>query len=121
MNEEKITFENKISAPFTWVENDLIQSKFLSLEAMGLYLMLRSFGKTSYPTIKDICKQGKVGSKKLYRIINELIKAKLLLKKQQRKNGKFHNTLYRILSLDDNYEEIYKELNEEEIKLRRRK
>jgi hypothetical protein len=113
--EEKIIFENKIAAPFTWVENDLIRSKSLSLEAMGLYLMLRSFGGISYPSIQYLCEHGKVGRNKLYRIMNELIEGKLLLKKQEHKNaGKFSKTLYRILSLNDNYEEIYKEFIGEE-------
>jgi len=63
---DNITFENKISAPFTWVENELIQ-------------------------------------------------AKLLLRKQEHiSGGKFPRTLYRILSLNDNYEEIYKEFIGEE-------
>lgn len=113
--EEKIIFENKIAAPFTWVENDLIRSKSLSLEAMGLYLMLRSFGGISYPSIQYLCSLGKVGRDKLYRVMNELIEAKLLLKKQEHKTaGKFSKTLYRILSLNDNYEEIYKEFIGEE-------
>ncbi|MCL4322596.1 MAG: helix-turn-helix domain-containing protein [Deltaproteobacteria bacterium] len=107
---ENITFENKISTPFTWVENELIRSKSLSLEAIGLYLILRSFGGTSYPSIKYLCELGMVGRDKLYRTMNELIKTKLLLKKQQHKTaGKFSRTIYRILSLNDNYEEIYKE------------
>ncbi|MHB8231531.1 MAG: helix-turn-helix domain-containing protein [bacterium] len=107
---ENITFENKISAPFTWVENNLIRSKSLSLEAIGLYLILRSFGGVSYPSIKYLCELGMVGRDKLYRTMNELIKAKLLLKKQHHETaGKFSRTIYRILSLNDNYEEIYKE------------
>jgi hypothetical protein len=113
--EEKIIFENKIAAPFTWVENDLIRSKSLSLEAMGLYLMLRSFGGISYPSIQYLCSLGKVGRDKLYRVMNELIEGKLLLKKQEHKiAGKFSKTLYRILSLNDNYKEIYKEFIGEE-------
>ncbi|RZD16694.1 MAG: hypothetical protein EVJ46_00180 [Candidatus Acididesulfobacter guangdongensis] len=113
--EEKIIIENKIAAPFTWVENDLIRSKSLSLEVMGLYLLLRSFGGISYPSIQYLCEHGRVGRDKLYRVMNELIEAKLLLKKQQHKTaGKFSKTLYRILSLNDNYEEIYKEFIGEE-------
>jgi hypothetical protein len=112
---ENITFENKISAPFTWVENDLIRSKSLSFEAMGLYLMLRSFGGTSYPSVDYLCSLGRTGRDKLWRIINELIQAKLLLRKQEHMSGgKFSRTLYRILSLNDNYEEIYKEFMGEE-------
>ncbi|MHB1697769.1 MAG: hypothetical protein ACYCSQ_06690 [bacterium] len=112
---ENIIFENKISTPFTWVENELIRSKSLSFEAMGLYLTLRSFGGTSYPSVNHLCELGRTGRDKLWRIINELIQAKLLLRKQEHKSaGKFSRTLYRILSLNDNYEEIHKEFIGEE-------
>ena len=112
--EEKITFENKITAPFTWVENELLRSKSLSLEAIGLYMILRSFGGTSYPSIEYLCSLGKVGRDKLHRIINELIETKLLLKKQKRQNGFFSKTIYRILSVSDDYKIIYKEFTGEE-------
>ncbi len=115
--EEKITFENKITTPFTWVENDLIRSKSLSLEAIGLYLILRSFGGTSYPSVNYLCSLGKTGRDRLWRIMNELIENKLLLRKQEhRTGGKFSKTIYRIISLNDNYEEIYKEFIGEELK-----
>ena len=118
MSEEKITFKNKITTPFTWVENDLIKSKSLSLEAIGLYLILRSFGGTSYPSVDYLCGLGKTGRDKLFRVINELIEAKLLLRKQgHNTGGKFSKTIYRIISLNDNYEEVYKEfIGEESIK-----
>ena len=114
MSEEKITFENKILTPFTWVENELLRSKSLSLEAIGLYMILRSFGGTSYPSIEYLCSLGKVGRDKLHRIINELIETKLLLKKQKRQNGFFSKTIYRILSVSDDYKIIYKEFTGEE-------
>ena len=114
MSEEKITFENKILTPFTWVENELLRSKSLSLEAIGLYMILRSFGGTSYPSIEYLCSLGKVGRDKLHRIINELIETKLLLKKQKRQNGFFSRTIYRILSVSDDYKIIYKEFIGEE-------
>ena len=117
MSEEKITFENKIATPFTWVENDLIRSKSLSLEAIGLYLILRSFGGTSYPSVNYLCSLGKTGRDRLWRIMNELIENKLPLRKQEhRTGGKFSKTIYRIISLNDNYEEIYKEFMGEEHK-----
>ena len=111
---EKITFENKINTPFTWVENDLIRSRSLSLEAIGLYMILRSFGGTSYPSVDYLCSLGKVGRDKLHRIISELIRTKLLLKKQKRENGFFSRTIYRILSVNDDYKIIYKEFIGEE-------
>ena len=116
MPEEKITFENKINTPFTWVENDLIRSKSLSLEAIGLYLILRSFGGTSYPSVDYLCSLGKTGRDRLWRVMNELIAARLLLRKQaHRTGGKFSKTIYRIIGLNDNYEEIYKEFIGEEL------
>ena len=115
MPEEKITFENKITTPFTWVENDLIRSKSLSLEGIGLYMILRSFGGVSYPSVDYLCSLGRTGRDKLFRIINELIQAKLLLRKQEhRTGGKFSKTIYRIISPNDNYEKIYKEFIGEE-------
>lgn len=115
MSEEKITFENKIATPFTWVENDFLRSKSLSLEAIGLYMILRSFGGTSYPSVNYLCSLGKTGRDRLWRIMNELIENKLLLRKQEhRTGGKFSKTIYRIISLNDNYEEIYKEFIGEE-------
>ena len=117
MSEEKITFENKIATPFTWVENDLLRSKSLSLEAIGLYMILRSFGGTSYPSVNYLCSLGKTGRDRLWRVMNELIENKLLLRKQEhRTGGKFSKTIYRIISLNDNYEEIYKEFIGEEHK-----
>ena len=117
MSEEKITFENKIQTPFTWVENDLIRSKSLSLEAIGLYMILRSFGGTSYPSVDYLCSLGRCGKDKLWRVVNELIQSKLLLRKQEhREGGKFSKTFYRIASPNDNYEEIYKEFMGEEPK-----
>jgi hypothetical protein len=116
MLEEKITFENKIATPFTWVENDLLRSKSLSLEAIGLYMILRSFGGTSYPSVDYLCSLGKTGRDRLWRVMNELIAARLLLRKQEhRTGGKFSKTIYRIISLNDNYEEIYKEFIGEEL------
>ncbi|MCL4498329.1 MAG: helix-turn-helix domain-containing protein [Deltaproteobacteria bacterium] len=117
MSEEKITFENKITAPFTWVENELLRSKSLSLEAIGLYMILRSFGGTSYPSVDYLCSLGKTGRDRLWRVMNELIENKLLLRKQEhRTGGKFSKTIYRIISLNDNYEEVYKEFIGEEPK-----
>jgi hypothetical protein len=116
MSEEKITFENKITTPFTWVENDLLRSKSLSLEAIGLYMILRSFGGTSYPSVDYLCSLGKTGRDRLWRVMNELIAARLLLRKQEHRiGGKFSKTIYRIISLNDSYEEIYKEFIGEEL------
>ncbi len=107
-------FENHITTPFTWVENDLIRAKALSFEALGLYLTLRSFGAAAYPSVDYLCDLGNTGRDKLWRIINELIEAKLLLRKQEKQQGLFSRTVYRILSINDNYAEIYEEFTGEE-------
>ncbi len=114
--DQKVKIGNKIKTPFTWIENDLIRSKNISFQAMGLYLTLRSFGATSYPSVDYLCALGKIGRDKLKKIINELIRAKLLLKKQTKEKNLFSKTEYQIISVNDNYEEIYKEFIGEELK-----
>ena len=114
MSEEKIRFTNKIKTPFTWVENDLIRSKSLSAEELGLYIILRSFGENIYPSIDYLTGLTRIGKKKLYFDLKQLINAKLLLRKQTKKGKVFSSVEYRILSLNDNYEEIYKEFIGEE-------
>ena len=109
MSEQKIRFTNKIKTPFTWVENDIIRSKSLSAEEIGLYVILRSFGESIYPSVDYLVDLSRMGKKKLYACLKQLINAKLLIRKQT-KNGKiFSNVEYRILSFTDDYEEIYKE------------
>ncbi|MCL4321997.1 MAG: hypothetical protein M1478_04530 [Deltaproteobacteria bacterium] len=110
----QIKFTNKIKTPFTWVENDLIRSKSLSAEELGLYIILRSFGENIYPSVDYLVDLTKIGKKKLYFDLNQLIAAKLLLRKQTKKGKVFSSVEYRILSLNDNYEEIYKEFIGEE-------
>ena len=113
--EQKVKIENRIISPFSWVENELIRGKYISFQALGLYLTLRSFGEISYPSVDYLCKLGKVGKEKLWNIMNELIQAKLLLRGQDRsETGRFTKNVYRIISLNDNYEEIYKEFMGEE-------
>ena len=107
MEKEKITIENRITQPFTWVENELIRSRKLTYEALGLYITLRSYGPgTAYPSIKHLCNLGGVGRDKIYRILNDLEAAKLIIRRQRRgNNGLYlrHGIEYRILSPRDNY------------------
>ncbi len=114
MSEQKISFTNKIKAPFTWVENDIIRSKSLSSEEIGLYLILRSFGERIYPSIDYLVDLTKIKKKRLYFCLKQLINTKLLIRKQTKKGKEFSNVEYCILSLNDNYEEIYKEFIGEE-------
>jgi hypothetical protein len=113
---EQIKFENKIKAPFTWVENNVIRSKSLSAEEIGLYLILRSFGEKIYPSIDYLVDLTKIKKKKLYACLKTLIKAKLLIRKQTKKGKEFANVEYRILSINDDYEKIYKEFTGEDLK-----
>ena len=118
MQTKQITFTSKIKVPFTWVENDLIRSKSLSAEEIGLYVILRSFGEYIYPSADYLSDLARMGKKKLYKTIKALINAKLLIRKQTKKsnNKVFSNIEYIILSSNDNYEEIYKEFTGEEPK-----
>lgn len=104
----ELIFENHIKAPFTWVENDLIRGKQISLEALGLYMILRSFSSTVHPSIEYLCDKGMCGKNKIYRCLKELEEAHLLLKKNQTRNEKgiFEVAKYRILSFNDDYENI---------------
>ena len=111
MEKEKITIENRITQPFTWVENELIRSRKLTYEALGLYITLRSYGPgTAYPSIKHLCNLGGAGRNKIYRILNDLEIAKLIIRHQRRgNNGLYlpHGIEYRILSLHDNYNQAF--------------
>jgi hypothetical protein len=112
---EQIKFENKIKAPFTWVENDIIRSKSLGAEEIGLYVILRSFGNNIYPSVDYLAALTKMKKKKLYTCLKTLINAKLLIRKQTKKGKVFSNIEYRILSFTDDYEEAYKEFTGKEL------
>jgi len=103
--DEKVSIHNEIKTPFTWVENDLIRSKKLSYEAMGLYLTFRSFGHgIAWAGINYLSDMGNCGKDKLYRIIDELQAAKLIIRRQIKKeNGLFSRVEYRVLSPNDDY------------------
>ena len=111
MEKEKITIENRITQPFTWVENELIRSRKLTYEALGLYVTLRSYGPgTAYPSITYLCKLGGSGRDKIYRILNNLEAAKLIIRRRRRgNNGLYlrHGIEYRILSPHDNYNQTF--------------
>ena len=116
MSEQEIKFTNKIKTPFTWVENEIVRSKSLSAEEIGLYVILRSFGESIYPSVDYLANLTRMKKKKLYACLKTLINSKLLIRKQTKKGKVFSNVEYRILSFADNYEEIYKEFVEKEPK-----
>ena len=115
-NEDKIYIESKISTPFTWVENNLIRSKKITYEGLGLYLTLRSFGRgIAYPSISTLGDWGKCGKDKLYRILGELIKSKLIIRRQrQKENGLFSRVEYRILSPSEDYFQAFSEFTNQQ-------
>ena len=115
-NEDKIYIENKISTPFTWIENNLIRSKKITYEGLGLYLTLRSFGHgIAYPSIATLCLWGRCGKDKLYRILAELIKLKLIIRRQkQKENGLFSKVEYRILSPSEDYFQAFSEFTNQQ-------
>lgn len=113
---DKIYIENKISTPFTWIENNLIRSKKITYDALGLYLTLRSFGHgIAYPSVATLCSWGKCGKDKLYRILAELIKSKLIIRRQkQKENGLFSRVEYRILSPSEDYFQAFSEFTNQQ-------
>lgn len=86
---------------------ELLKSKNLSLEELGLYVMLWVISDKSLIlyNITDLAKLGNCGVDKIRALINKLIEKKLLIKIQinQRKY------IYKILSPDENYETAKKE------------
>lgn len=110
-NDKKVAFHNRIKDPFTIVDNRLARAKSLSYEAKGLYLTLKTFGGTIYPSIKYLMGLGGgIGKNRLYKILDELIESKLIIRRQIRgKKGYMGRTEYMLLSLDDDYNGIYQE------------
>lgn len=105
MQTKQITFTSKIKAPFTWVENDLIRSKSLSAEEIGLYYTFISLSDNDgfiFNTLRELCTYGKCGKDKMNRIINGLIEKKLLLKIRLNKKSIF----FRVIFPDENYETV---------------
>jgi hypothetical protein len=103
--DQKVKIGNKIKTPFTWVENDLIRSKSLSAEEIGVYYTFISLSDNDgliFNTLKELCTYGKCGKDKLNRIIDSLIKKKLLLKIRLNKKSNF----FRVIFPDENYETV---------------
>jgi hypothetical protein len=115
-NEKKVAFHNRIKDPFTIVDNRLARLKSLSYEAKGLYLTLKTFGGIIYPSIKYLTDLGGgIGKNRLYKILDELLENKLIIRRQIRgKKGYLGRTEYMLLALDDDFDEIYKEFTGKE-------
>lgn len=86
---------------------DLIKSKGLSLEEVGLYVMLCGISDKSLIlyNITDLAKLGNCGIKKINGLINKLIKKKLLIKFRQTQRIYF----FKVLMLGEDYEAAKKE------------
>lgn len=105
MQTKQIKFTNKIKTPFMWVENDLIRSKSLSAEEIGAYYIFMSISDNSgivFETLRELSTYGKCGKDRMNRIINELIKKKLLLKIRLNKKS----NIFRVIFPDENYETV---------------
>ena len=81
---------------------DLIKSKGLSLQEVGLYVILQAISDESliFYNITDLAQLGNCGIDKVNGIINKLIDKKLLIKFRQTQRIYF----YKILRPDENYE-----------------
>jgi hypothetical protein len=79
-NAGNITFEN-MPVEFSLID-DLLRTKGLSFEELGLYFMLWVISDKSiiFHNITDLGKLGNCGPEKVKKIINELIEKKLLIK-----------------------------------------
>lgn len=99
-----LSLESRINTLFTWIENSIIRSKKISLEGLGLYLILRSFaghrGATAHPSIGYLCDLASCGKDKLRAAMQELIDGGLLEKKQIKdEKGVFSRNVYILLDV----------------------
>ena len=93
------------------IENDFIRSKSLSAAEIGAYYIFLSISDNSgivFETLRELCTYGKCGKDKLNRIIDSLIKKKLLLKIRWNKKS----NIFRVIFPDENYETVKKEFQD---------
>jgi len=63
------------------IDNRLVRLESISLEAKGLYLILKSFEGQMFPSVEELCRMSNnIGRNKLYRIWNEVVKAELIIR-----------------------------------------
>jgi hypothetical protein len=88
---------------------DLVKSKGLSLEEVGLYVVLRAISDNSLIlyNITDLAKLGNCGTDKINGLINKLIDKKLLIKFRQTQRIYF----FKVLMLGEDYEAAKKEFS----------
>ncbi len=81
---------------------DLLESKKLSLDELGLYVMLWAISDKSliFYNITDLAKLGNCGVDRIRTLINKLIEKELLIEYRQSQRIYF----FRIVSLDEDYE-----------------
>ena len=83
---------------------DLLESKKLSLDELGLYVMLRAISDKSLilHNITDLAKLGNCGTDKIRALINKLIEKKLLV--EFRKSQRIY--FFKVLQPSENYETV---------------
>ena len=85
---------NRQNGNFTIILNEIVDNEKLSAKAKGIYLYLQSKADGWQFYESEIVKNFTDGKDSVRSGIKELIDAKLLLKYQERKGGKYSNTLW---------------------------
>lgn len=100
MQEMQKIFRTDHKGKFTMVDNQMIDDKSLSFEAKGMLLHLLHLPDNWNVCIADLVNRGNAGKDKVYRILNELIDAKYVIKNVIRdKSGKILRNEYSIYEI----------------------
>lgn len=94
---------NRQNGNFTIVLNDIVNNKGLSAKAKGIYLYLQSKADGWQFYESEIINNFSDGRDSIRAGVKELIKAKLLLKYQDKTTGKFNNVLWILNPTVDDY------------------
>lgn len=107
-NADNMIFENMLPE-FSFID-DLLRTKGLSFEELGLYIMLWAISDKSLIlyNITELAKLGNCGVDKIKGLIDKLIEKKLLIKFQISQRIYF----FKVIRPDENYETAKKELYE---------
>ena len=95
---------NRQNGNFTIILNEIVDNEKLSAKAKGIYLYLQSKADGWQFYESEIVKNFTDGKDGIRSGIKELMDAKLLLKYQERKSGKFDNTLWILNPTKEDYE-----------------
>ena len=83
--------KNRLKIPYTQISNSIIENPTLSAKAKGVYLYLMSKSDNWQFYESEIVKNFSDGKHSINMAVRELIKSKLLLRKQKRVQGKFNH------------------------------